>query len=124
MILANKADRQRALLQAYRFMWLGPGAKLNTPQPAANPPAQAPTNRVRPARPPAKNDYSKDDSWLCRPGRQDACAVDLSTTIVAADGKLKPETWAANSNPTIDWFQLYPTFSTEPTPNTDRFPTA
>jgi hypothetical protein len=45
---------------------------------------------------PAKNDYSKPESWLCRPGRKDACAVDLTTTIVAADGKLTRETWAAD----------------------------
>ena len=33
----------------------------------------------------APNDYSRDASWLCRPGRQDACAVDLTTTIVHAN---------------------------------------
>ena len=38
---------------------------------------------------PAKNDYSDAKTWLCRPGRQDACAVDLTTTIVAANGSLK-----------------------------------
>src|SRR5262245_62768517 len=30
-----------------------------------------------------KNDYSKAETWLCRPGRQDACAADLTTTVVA-----------------------------------------
>ena len=35
-----------------------------------------------------KNDYADDKTWLCRPGRQDACAIDHTTTVVAADGKL------------------------------------
>jgi hypothetical protein len=68
---------------------------------------------------PAKNDYSKSDSWLCRPGRQDACAVDLTTTIIAANGKLKRETWAANPKAPIDCFYVYPTVSTDKTPNSD-----
>src|SRR5690349_193447 len=53
---------------------------------------------------PAKNDYSKGETWLCRPGRQDACVVDLTTTIVSADGKLKRETWTANPKAPIDCF--------------------
>src|SRR5438874_1683465 len=40
--------------------------------------------RTTPAQPAAdavKNDYGDAKTWLCRPGRQDACAVDLTTTI-------------------------------------------
>ena len=66
-----------------------------------------------------KNDYSKGDAWLCKPGRQDACAVDLSTTVVSADGKLTVEKWAANPKPPIDCFYVYPTVSNDPTPNSD-----
>jgi pimeloyl-ACP methyl ester carboxylesterase len=66
-----------------------------------------------------KNDYSKADTWLCRPGQQDACAVDLTTTVVAANGKLKRETWAANPKAAIDCFYVYPTVSTDATPNSD-----
>jgi hypothetical protein len=44
----------------------------------------------------SKNDYSKADTWLCRPGREDACSADLTTTIVAANGKLTEEKWKAN----------------------------
>ena len=45
----------------------------------------------------AKNDYSKPETWLCRPGRtDDACAIDLTTTVIAADGTMSRETWAAN----------------------------
>ena len=68
---------------------------------------------------PAKNDYGKSESWLCRPGRQDACAVDLTTTIVRADGKLTTEKWAANPKAPIDCFYVYPTVSNDATPNSD-----
>lgn len=66
-----------------------------------------------------KNDYGKGESWLCRPGRQDACAVDLTTTIVAANGKLTEEKWTANPNAPIDCFYVYPTVSNDTTANSD-----
>ncbi|MGE0884611.1 MAG: DUF3089 domain-containing protein [Blastocatellales bacterium] len=66
-----------------------------------------------------KNDYSKANNWLCRPGRQDACAVDLTTTIVAADGKLSTEKWEADPKAPIDCFYVYPTVSLDATGNSD-----
>jgi Protein of unknown function (DUF3089) len=78
-----------------------------------------PQDQTTPATPSAKNDYSNADSWLCRPGRQDACAVDLTTTVVAADGKLKREAWVADPRAPIDCFYVYPTVSTDQTPNSD-----
>ncbi len=69
--------------------------------------------------PQAANDYSKAETWLCRPGRKDSCAVDLSTTIVAADGKLTKEPFKANPNAPIDCFYVYPTVSNDQTPNSD-----
>ena len=84
--------------------------------PSTPPPAQT---QAPAAALPAKNDYSRGENWLCRPGRQDACAVDLSSTIVSADGKLKNEPWAANPKAPIDCFYVYPTVSAEPTPNSD-----
>jgi hypothetical protein len=84
--------------------------------PSTPPPAQT---QAPAAALPAKNDYSRGENWLCRPGRQDACAVDLSSTIVSADGKLKSEPWAANPKAAIDCFYVYPTVSAEPTPNSD-----
>jgi hypothetical protein len=71
------------------------------------------------APPPAANDYSKAETWLCRPGREDACAVDLTTTIIAADGKLTKEPFKPNANAPIDCFYVYPTVSNDPTPNSD-----
>lgn len=67
----------------------------------------------------APNDYAKAENWLCRPGRHDACDIDLSTTVVAANGKLTPEPWAANPKAPIDCFYVYPTVSLDATPNSD-----
>jgi hypothetical protein len=73
--------------------------------------------------PPAKpNDYSDPKTWLCRPGGKDACAIDHTTTIVAADGTLTRETWAADPKAPIDCFYVYPTVSTDQTPNSDMNP--
>jgi Protein of unknown function (DUF3089) len=69
--------------------------------------------------PPAKNDYSKPDTWICRPGRQDSCTADLSTTVITADGKLSTEKFTPNPNPPVDCFYVYPTISTQQTPNAD-----
>jgi hypothetical protein len=99
-----------ALVIGCRILAQTPSAQ---PQPQNQPPATAP----------AKNDYSRADAWLCRPGRQDACAVDLSATIVSADGKLKNEPWAANPKAPIDCFYVYPTVSAEPTGNSDMLQT-
>jgi hypothetical protein len=83
--------------------------------------AQAPASQQPAAasEPPARNNYADEKSWLCRPGRQDACAVDLSTTVVAADGTLTREAWTADPNAPIDCFYVYPTVSTDQTPNSD-----
>jgi len=80
---------------------------------------------AKPAATPApvpKNDYSNGDNWLCRPGRQDACAVDLSTTVISADGKLTREDWTANPKAEIDCFYVYPTVSRDPGGNSDMIP--
>ena len=87
-------------------------APANAQAPAPAQPAAADT-----AKP---NDYSDGKSWLCRPGRKgDACDVDMTTTVVAADGKLTRETWAADPKAPIDCFYVYPTVSTDPTDNSD-----
>jgi len=68
---------------------------------------------------PASNDYSDPKAWLCKPGRHDACDVDLTTTVVGAEGKLTRETWTRNASAPVDCFYVYPTVSTDPTPNSD-----
>jgi len=45
--------------------------------------------------------------------------VDLSTTVVAADGKLTIEKWSSNPKAAIDCFYVYPTVSNDQTPNSD-----
>ena len=90
------------------------------PLPAATP--QAPPQAPAAAEAAAPNDYSKDASWLCRPGRHDACDIDLTTTIVAADGPLKKEPFRASANAPIDCFYVYPTISTDPGVNSDMTP--
>ena len=67
----------------------------------------------------SKNDYSKAESWLCRPGQHDACDVDMTTTVISANGKLTKETWAANPKAPIDCFYVYPTVSTDQSGNSD-----
>ena len=65
-------------------------------------------------------DYTQDASWLCRPNRTgDACSADLTATSVAANGKLSTTDIKAAVSPKIDCFYVYPTVSTDPTPNSD-----
>jgi hypothetical protein len=88
---------------------LGGVALAQDPPPAAPAPPPAP----------AANDYNADASWLCRPGRQDACAIELDTTVVAADGKLAREGWSADPKAPIDCFYVYPTVSLDTSGNSD-----
>ena len=62
-----------------------------------------------------KNDYAKPEAWLCWPGKAgDACAIDLSTTVVNADGSTRVETFKSDPKAPIDCFYVYPTVSTDP----------
>ena len=85
-----------------RFLRNRPRLQRRLPAPAAQP-----------------NDYSKPETWLCRPGSKDSCAVDLSTTIVAPSGKFKKESFKAARNAPIDCFYVYPTVSLDQTGNSD-----
>jgi hypothetical protein len=94
------------------------GVPANAQSQDQSKPASAATPSLPPM--PAKNDYSNRDTWICRPGRRDSCTVDLTTTIVSADGKLTLERYAApNPKAAIDCFYVYPTISAQPTPNSD-----
>lgn len=64
-------------------------------------------------------DYSKEDSWLCLPGREDACQVDLAATVVQEDGSTTREHFAGAKNPAFDCFYVYPTVSLDKTENSD-----
>lgn len=68
---------------------------------------------------PSTVSYARDESWLCRPGRVDACAIDLTATVVAADGRTTAETFTPAANPGIDCFYVYPTVSEDTTTYSD-----
>lgn len=67
----------------------------------------------------APADYNVDANWLCRPGRNDACAQDQTTTVIAADGTLTREPFVPATDPAVDCFYVYPTVSTDPGGNSD-----
>jgi len=67
-------------------------------------------------------DYSQEASWLCRPGHEDNCTADFTTTIISPSGKTKIEKWQAASDPKIDCFYIYPTISADNQPNSDLVP--
>lgn len=85
--------------------------------------AAAATAETSPAAPsPARNDYADGKAWLCKPGRQDACAVNLDATVVRADGTTSVDRFTPAADPKIDCFYVYPTVSRDPTPNSDMNP--
>jgi hypothetical protein len=63
--------------------------------------------------------YADDGSWLCRPGRQDACAANQSATVVTASGERRVEAFVPAKAAAIDCFYVYPTVSTDPGENSD-----
>jgi hypothetical protein len=66
--------------------------------------------------------YADDAHWLCKPGRDDACSVDLDATVVNADGSTEVERQDPAEDPPIDCFYVYPTTSRDPGPNSDLEP--
>ena len=69
-------------------------------------------------------DYDAADAWLCRPGREDACTIDLDSTVVEADGSTRVDAFTAASDPGVDCFYVYPTVSNDLTPNSDMIANA
>ncbi len=74
------------------------------------------------AQAPARNDYADGKTWLCKPGRQDACAIPLDATVIRADGATSTDTYHAAADPKIDCFYVYPTVSNDPGGNSDMTP--
>lgn len=60
------------------------------------------------AQTPPAPDYAQDDAWICRPGRDDACAGDLSAAPSPGDAR------SPAADPAVDCFYVYPTISTAP----------
>jgi DUF3089 family protein len=70
-----------------------------------------------------KNDYANKANWLCWTGKPgDACAVDLTTTVVKADGSESVETFKADPKAPVDCFYVYPTVSNDPGAVSDMIP--
>lgn len=67
-------------------------------------------------------DYGLAANWLCSPGQNDACAQDLTTTVIAADGAMTVEAFAPNPDAAIDCFYVYPTVSLDSGANSDLDP--
>ncbi len=73
---------------------------------AAGPDAAAPLAPV---------DYAKPENWVCWPGATpNACDVDLTASVVRADGSTSVEPFKADPKAPIDCFYVYPTVSTDP----------
>ena len=84
-----------------------------------DPAAEAASAAAPAVAPVAALDYGDMNHWLCRPGRDDACAQDASLTVVAADGALKRESFTPAAYPPIDCFYVYPTISRDKAGNAD-----
>src|SRR5690606_5642018 len=85
---------------------------------ACSKPQEAPT----PGAAQAAIDYTKETNWLCRPGRHDACDIDMTATSIAPDGTLSKIAWSRAADAPYDCFYVYPTASQDPTPNSDMTP--
>jgi len=91
------------------------GCILSTAAAAQADPAAAPA--VAPA-----PDYAAATSWLCRPGRDDACSRPLPTTALNTTGYGATTNAAPAADPPIDCFYVYPTVSRDPGDNSDLVP--
>lgn len=67
-------------------------------------------------------DYAAATAWLCRPGREDACARPLPTTALNANGYGSSGQVGPAADPPIDCFYVYPTVSRDPGDNSDLVP--
>jgi hypothetical protein len=75
-------------------------------------PAQAQSGSAAP-------DYSKDSSWLCLPGRSDACSTPLPTTDLTPNGYGATSQSTPAKDPPLDCFYVYPTVSKDEGMNSD-----
>jgi Protein of unknown function (DUF3089) len=93
--------QKRLAILALTTVLCGPSHAAPQPPPAAS----GPTRRI---------DYTNPANWLCRPGRQDACTVDLDATVIRADGSTIVDRFHPDPAAPIDCFYVYPTVSRDP----------
>jgi hypothetical protein len=67
----------------------------------------------------AAPDYSKAQSWICLPGREDVCSTPLATTALNPDGYGSAGRSRVAADPVIDCFYVYPTVSRDQGMNSD-----
>ncbi|HLL30006.1 MAG TPA: DUF3089 domain-containing protein, partial [Allosphingosinicella sp.] len=75
-----------------------------------------------PAAPAAAHDgphYERDSTWLCLPGRADACGVPLATTALNANGYGSTGQMLPDKDAAVDCFYVYPTISRDSGLNSD-----
>jgi Protein of unknown function (DUF3089) len=68
---------------------------------------------------PAAVDYGSEASWLCLPGREDACGRPLPTTALNANGYGSNDLVRPAQDPAADCFYVYPTVSRDSGLNSD-----
>jgi Protein of unknown function (DUF3089) len=71
---------------------------------------------------PVLNDYGLAQNWLCRPGRRDACTVNMDVSEIAPDGSIMVRKSAKAITPKADCFYVYPTLSYDEGGNSDMVP--
>lgn len=69
-------------------------------------------------------DYSDQASWLCLPGRADACGTPLPTTALNTNGYGSVGESRAVADAPVDCFYVYPTVSRDAALNSDMIPGA
>jgi hypothetical protein len=66
--------------------------------------------------------YADPAHWLRRPDVDDVCDHDLDAIGIRANGRTRVAHWHPAHKPKIDCCYVYPTISTDPTPNSDFVP--
>ena len=101
----------RGMTMRELFRIISVGAALVAPAFADAQATHAPGTAATPASF-AHLDYGDRHNWLCFPGKSlDACDVDLTTTLVSANGHTRIEKFKRAMDPALDCFYVYPTVS-------------
>jgi Protein of unknown function (DUF3089) len=108
--------RLRSLAAAAAVLAAAPAA------PAAAQQTVPPAAVANPAPPSTAPDYSKDEDWICLPGRPDVCSTPLGTAALNANGYGSVGQAAPAANPAADCFYIYPTVSRDKGLNSDLQP--
>src|SRR6185436_1187964 len=69
------------------------------------------------------NDYSKAETWLCRPDIPSGpCHGPLNVLVVVPSGHVTPQIYKPDANARVDCFYVYPTSSEDHAANSDMTP--